>query len=268
MSKKSFRGIVKPHVYVQEVGKNLHYGQIVDLEPWQWNTENFKMLLEKKCVMKVSFRDKIWNTLEQKSKKVLSRPKVITRNEPTPFKAKTKPEPQVIDSTFVKRMLEHQTRIIANIQRSYDAIRDDISKEYEIKAIVKAEPNPEMDKILKEMVVSQKLLMDLINTKLDKTDKSENLLTQIKEELKKSPNVKEDKLLEALKDIKVALENKKFVYNKDGMEKDFSIKNFEQTYIPKVESLNAKDSKIFKESHKASGIGDALAALKKLKGKK
>jgi hypothetical protein len=272
---EKFRGAVKPYVRIDGLGLSIGFNEEVSLEGWQIQHKHFQFALRNGWVLAVDRQSVLYNSVENLN----PHPTVVAMNKERQLQDAHKKEMLVqassaINPSLLQQVLEKQTFFLKNVQQSYDSLKQ------EVKAPVKLD-NQETNKLLQELVSHQKKLIDLIEKRKD--DTSEKALGAVLAALKAlqevpvSPPVQQtaavpSEIVELLKDIKSALANNKTqtVYNKEtgvAEKKGFQIQDFEEKYVPKVEDLDVKSSKIVTQESVSHGTEDALAALKALKKK-
>lgn len=273
--KKIFKGKVKPYFYLDVVHRDVQFGEtitleeqhlthpsILDAKKYGWLTEVNKNQMSQMTMAKAAEQTK-----QMYKKFAMTQPLVEAKIPEEPVKPAASPQ-------YVELILEKQAEMIKGIQKSYESIQKEVAKKHEVNATVHALPNPEVQLALREIMATQKGLLELVNKKLSEPQaQSASVLTEIKDLLAQGQTRQEDpgQVVQTLKEIQETLKNQKtqIVYNNEKQtEKDgFKIQDFEGKYIAQVEDLDVKDSKIVTETHKGAGTDDALAALKKLKQK-
>jgi hypothetical protein len=266
-----FKGNVKPYVVIDGLGIRLNFGETVNLAEWQTANPNFKFALKNKWVISADRKALLYNTLE--SKKMTEKNNVQRHNEiVSPANREIVKEVSGIDPAVLNQVLEKQAIFLRSVQQSYDSLKQEVKENKEIKKEdVKIDMSP-FYQALSALQEQQKQIVEQIN----KTDNS-HLFTALLHEIRNlslSQQPQESqKTVELLSQIQKTLENTKtqVIYNNSGtgrienQSEGFRIQDFEEKYVPKVEDLNVKDSKIVTQQTQSGSVDDALAALKKLK---
>ena len=233
MNKLKFKGRVKPYFFLEVLGRDVVFGDVISLGSQHVEHKSVRDALRFGWLVEVR------KFVMHSGKRFESVQPVVLAEEPVK-------RPQGLDA-----IIERQTEMLKGIQRSYEVIQREIGKRHEAHPVVIEQAHPDVQSSLKEMLASQKLLWEVVNAKFNQPNHSEVIqaLNEIKENLK-------DQRTQAPYNTTKPTE-------KDG----FNVQHFEEKYVAKIDDFDVKESRIQVETHKVAGTDDALAALKKLKGK-
>jgi len=265
-----FKGNVKPYVVIDGLGIRLNFGETVNLADWQTQNPNFKFALKNKWVISADRKALLYNTLE--AKKSLDKGNATQNEIKNPSSREIVKEVSGIDPAVLNQVLEKQAIFLRSVQQSYDALKQEVKENKEVK---KEDLKIDMVPFYQALTVLQEQQKQIVE-EMNKKDNS-HLFTALLNEIRtlslsQQPQ-ESQKTIELLSQIQKTLENTKtqVVYNNSGFGKTesltegFRIQDFEEKYVPKVEDLNVKDSKIVTQQTQSGSVDDALAALKKLK---
>lgn len=271
---QKFRGTVKPYIKIDGLGLEIRYNEEVDLDDWQISHKHFQFAFRNGWVVSVGKKPSIPGPVESKN----VNPNVARAAREKQFEEANKREAAaaagVLDPTLLHQMLEKQTQLLKNAQHSYESLKN------EVKAPVKVEVhNDQTNKLLSDLAAQQQKLIELFQKPTsDGSEKALGAMMAVLKELQAkndapAPVVQApvpNEMVDLLKDIKSALQNGRtqVVYNKENggaAKQGFQIQDFEEKFVPKVEDLEVKSSKIVTQQTASGGTDDALAALKALK---
>lgn len=267
-----FRGNVKPYVEIEGLGVSVSYGETINLAEWQIANPHFRFALKNKWVIAADKKALIYNTLEAKPPRESNLPRHTEIQNP-PAREVIR-EVSGIDPAVLSQILEKQAVFLKSVQQSYDSLKKEVKENAPASTSVSVDMSP-VHQAISALQEQQKQIVDHIKSKNDS-----HLMSALLEEIRnlslaqQKPSVAPDspQVVELLGQIQKTLENTKpqVIYNNGAVsnseQKDgFRIQDFEEKYVPKVEDLDIKDSKIVTQQTQSGGVDDALAALKKLK---
>jgi hypothetical protein len=277
---KKFTGTIKPFFSLDGLGITIKYGEIVSLEEWQINHPSFKFAADNGWVVAVDRKTLVFNPV--------SSPRRVAERKPDrkPLKLKTisaeitdLPETGV-DPTLIHEILARQDVFVKQAQKTFERLTNQ-KKEPE------AAVSPEL---LASLLENQKKMMDMLEKERaakaapapsspapDQTTLMQ-ALKLLTNEVKKLQEVKPveaasvdtNQLLEGVKQVMSQFSpGSGYNQSKKADPTGFKVRDdFEEKFIPKVEDLEVKHSKIVTQEKDSGSVEEALAALRKLKEKK
>jgi hypothetical protein len=265
---KKFTGTVKPFFSLDGLDITIKYGEIIALEEWQVNHPSFKFAEINGWVVASDRKTLVFNPVN-------ARPKIQVKQEKAVKNISTTDLPEKgLDPSVIHEILEKQDVFVKQAQKTFERLSK--KQQPEAPAI-----NPEL---INTLIENQQKMMEMLLAKeaakpTPPTDQTTilqalKLLTNEVKRLQESkpaePSLDTNQLLEGVKQV-ISQYTPSQGYN-EFKKKDpsgFQIQdNFEEKFIPKVEDLNVKNSKIVTQEKDSGSVEDALAALRKLKEKK
>lgn len=267
---KRFTGAVKPFFNLDGLNLTIKYGEIVALAEWQMNHPSFQFALENGWVVAVDRKTMIFNPKGQ-----APTPNAVRPNRKSAEIVMELPE-KGLDPLILQDILERQEGFVKQAQKTFERLTAQ-KKEPEQPTVT-----PEMfmavlenQKRMMEMLEKEKAQPQVAPNQIDQTAvlNALKLLTNEVKRLQDSKSeapVNTDQILEGVKQVMSQFTPSSGTYN--GSKKDasgFQVRDdFEEKFIPKVEDLEVKNSKIVAQEKDSGSVEDALAALRKLKEKK
>ena len=243
---KKFKGTIAPFFEISALALKVNFNEVVSLSDWQEKHPQFQFALNQGWVVGVDKKSLVFNSGDRtiEARKNLDK----LSNGVSERQAVSNMQVMGIGPKVLEKVLENQTVLIQGFQKSYESFKQSMDQ-------LKPEAVSSLTNELLAQVLSQnKVLLEQLSKKLD----GDNFSSEI---------------LSTLREIKTHLVNQKVqvVYNTAGdkasvfKEAEFKIQDFEEKFIPKVEDLNVKNSKIVTQQTSSGSVEDAAAALRKLK---
>lgn len=278
---KKFTGAVKPFFSLDGLGLTIRYGEVVSLEEWQINHPSFKFAAQNGWVVAVDRKTLVFNPIPTQTRRAV---KQEPKQSKFPKIKKISTEKEVeklpetgVDPVFLHEILARQDVFVKQAQKTFERLT---SQKKEPEGTVSPE-------LLASLLENQKKMMEMLEKERaakappppPQQDQA-NLMQALKmltNEVKKlqeskpsEPNVDTNQLLEGVKQVMSQFSpGQGYNQSKKVDTSGFKIRDdFEEKFIPKVEDLEVKNSKIVAQEKDSGSVEEALAALRKLKEKK
>jgi len=265
---KRFTGKVKPFFSLDGLGITIKYGEVVCLEDWQINHPSFKFADNNGWVVSVDRRTLVFNPVPSQQSSQTPK-KEVKKSISSPIDLPEKG----LDPSIIHQILEKQDVFVKQAQKTIDRLS---KKEPEAPSV-----SPEL---INTLIENQKKMMEMLLAKetvkptpppSDQTPvlQALKLLTNEVKRLQESkstePALDTNQLLEGVKQVISQYSPSQSYNDKKKDSSGFQIQdNFEEKFVPKVEDFDVKNSKIVAQEQDSGSVEEALAALRKLKGKK
>lgn len=269
---KTFKGNVRPFVEINGL-KRVEFGEVISLEDWQVNSKNFQFALRNKWVVSADRTSVVLNHVPPQQPQIAPQRPIVEAQKQAVREIQ---KAEGISPSILTDVLDKQTLLIQGMQKSYESLQKSIQPAAPAEPAKDSSNNKDVLALLSQLIEQQKLLVEQSK---QPSGVDTHLMSALLSEIRNLSPAKADtssEVVSLLSEIKEQLANQKtqVVYNNSsgaGLPGSgsggFKIQEVEEKFVAKVEELNVKDSKIVTQQTNTGGTDDALAALRKLKGK-